>query len=90
MARASAHVPPPLPSIRPKRPLLRTTIRPRRYIAGHWLALIRPLLRYSVTRDAYVLRGIGSRRGPVLRADRRRRRQMPFEGTDRRGDVSTA
>jgi len=28
---------------------------------------LRPLLRYSAGRDAYVLRGIGRRVGPVLR-----------------------
>ena len=37
------------------------------------LALLRPLFRYSPMRDAYVLRAIGARRGPVLvvRAGRR-------------------
>jgi hypothetical protein len=30
------------------------------------LLLLRPVTRYSLTRDAYVLRGIGNRRGPVL------------------------
>jgi len=30
------------------------------------LAVLRPLFRYSPTRDAYVLRAIGSVVGPVL------------------------
>jgi hypothetical protein len=49
--------------------------RPSRYIPGRLLALMRPLLRYSMTRDAYVLRVVGGRFGPVLRADRRRDRR---------------
>jgi hypothetical protein len=61
---------------------MRTIRRPRRYIAAHWLALLRPVLRYSSSRDAYILRLIGSQRGPVLRADRRRRRT--FDGVERR------
>jgi hypothetical protein len=68
---------------------MRSTIRPRRYVARHWLILLKPVMRYSVTRDAFVLRGIGGSTGPVLRPDRRRGRQAPFEGTDRRG-ASTA
>jgi hypothetical protein len=43
------------------------------------------LLRYSATRDAFVLRGVGNSRGPVLRPDRRGRRQGAFAGADRRG-----
>jgi hypothetical protein len=42
------------------------------------------VLRYSATRDAFVLRGVGGHRGPVLRPDRRGRRQSAFEGIDRR------
>jgi hypothetical protein len=41
-------------------------VRPRRSISPLLLALLRPVFRYSLTRDAYVLRGIGARRGPVL------------------------
>jgi hypothetical protein len=37
--------------------------------------MLRPLLRYSATRDAYVLRFVGRSTGPVLRADRRGRRR---------------
>jgi hypothetical protein len=43
---------------------------------------MRPILRYSALRDAYVLRFIGRRTGPVLRVDRRRARQ--FDGVERR------
>jgi len=32
------------------------------------LVLGSPIFRYSATRDAYVLRGIGRRHGPVLQA----------------------
>jgi hypothetical protein len=63
---------------------LRSARRPRRYAARHWLIVLRPLLRYSATRDAFVLRLVGSSFGPVLRPDRRGRRQQPFDGTDRR------
>jgi hypothetical protein len=65
---------------------MRSTTRPRRYVARHWLFILRPMLRYSATRDAFVLRAVGSSVGPVLRPDRRsRRRQRQFEGADRRG-----
>jgi hypothetical protein len=64
---------------------MRSTARPRRYISRHRLLILTPVLRYSETRDAFVLRGIGSSRGPVLRSDRRGRHQVPFEGVDRRG-----
>jgi hypothetical protein len=67
---------------------MRSAVRPRRYVARWWLLILSPLLRYSATRDAYVLRVIGRSRGPVLRLDRRRR-QQPFAGTERRG-VETA
>jgi hypothetical protein len=65
---------------------MRTQPRPRRYIARHWFVLLRPVVRYSATRDAWVLRGIGRWRGPVLRVDRRARRrgQSPYPGTERR------
>ncbi|HEY7932641.1 MAG TPA: hypothetical protein VID48_02345 [Solirubrobacteraceae bacterium] len=41
-------------------------------MARHWLVLFRPLLRYSVSRDAYVLRVVGGFLGPVLCVERRR------------------
>ncbi|HYB22602.1 MAG TPA: hypothetical protein VED41_02315 [Solirubrobacteraceae bacterium] len=49
--------------------------------------LLAPLLRYSTTRDAYVLRAIGGSRGPVLRRERRRRGR-PFDGTERRAQAA--
>jgi hypothetical protein len=63
---------------------MRSATRPRRYVAHHWLVILRPLLRYSATRDAFVLRLVGRSTGPVLRPDRRRRRPRQFEGVDRR------
>ncbi len=62
---------------------MRTAIRPRRYVARHWLIVLRPVFRYSSGRDAFVLRLLGNATGPVLRVDRRGRRQ-PFHGIDRR------
>jgi hypothetical protein len=61
---------------------MRTVKRPRRYVARHWLLLVRPLFRYSANRDAYVLRVVGRRMGPVLRLDRRH--GQSFDGADRR------
>jgi hypothetical protein len=63
---------------------MRSVGRPRRYVASYGLLLLKPALRYSTTRDAFVLRGIGNSRGPVLRPDRRKRQQRTFEGIDRR------
>jgi hypothetical protein len=54
---------------------VRTVKRPRRYVARHWLALSSPLFTYNFSRDAYVLRGVGKRVGPVLREDRRTHRE---------------
>lgn len=62
---------------------MRAVTRPRRYVSRSSLLLMRPLLRYSVTRDAYVLRAVGRSYGPVLRVDRRHRKQ-PFDGVERR------
>jgi hypothetical protein len=50
----------------------RTERRPRRYVSKRTLNALRPLFRYSERREAYVLRVIGSYRGPVLKPDRRR------------------
>jgi len=61
---------------------MRTVKRPRRYINRRLLTLVRPFLRYSISRDAFVLRGVGSTVGPVLRADRRSRRA--YSGVERR------
>ncbi|MFL5844488.1 MAG: hypothetical protein ACJ762_07325 [Solirubrobacteraceae bacterium] len=46
---------------------LNRTPRVRRTVSGRLLTLLTPVFRYSVTRDAYVLRVIGRRRGPVLK-----------------------
>jgi len=50
--------------------------------------LMRPVLRYSVSRDAYVLRGVGRHVGPVLRVDRRMVRRPRFDGAERRTSVA--
>jgi len=63
---------------------MHTARRPRRYVAHHWLTLLGPALRYSSTRDAYVLRGVGGRRGPVLREDRRHMQRRRLQGPERR------
>jgi hypothetical protein len=62
---------------------MRTEVRPRRYLARHWLVILRPAFRYSATRDAFVLRLLGNSTGPVLRVERRGRHRS-FEGVDRR------
>jgi hypothetical protein len=64
---------------------MRTQPRPRHYLAPRWLMLLKPLLRLSATRDAYVLRVIGGKTGPVLRLDRRARGRSAYEGAERRG-----
>jgi hypothetical protein len=43
------------------------TPRVRRYIHPALISLVRPIFRYSETREAYVLRLVGNRWGPVLR-----------------------
>ena len=69
---------------------LRTVKRPRRYVAKHRLVLLAPLFGYNYSRDAYVLRVVGRYVGPVLRPDRRTRRERPVDGADRRGRTSLA
>jgi len=68
---------------------MRSVGRPRRYVARTWLLVFRPFLRYSVTRDAFVLRFVGRSVGPVLRPNRRRRRRGTFAGIERRGVSAT-
>lgn len=63
---------------------MRTVRRPRRYVSRQWIALLAPALRYSASRDAYVLRGIGRRYGPVLRPDRRVTRRRRLDTPERR------
>lgn len=45
---------------------MRAAPRPRRRISPRAAVLLSPLFRMSYGRDAYVLRGIGNRWGPVL------------------------
>jgi hypothetical protein len=52
--------------------------------------LLRPAFRYDCRRDAYVLRLVGGRKGPVLRPDRRVHREQPADGGDRRHTASWA
>jgi hypothetical protein len=63
---------------------MRAVKRPRRYVARHWVAVGRPLLRYSRPRDAYVLRFVGRKWGPVLKLDRREGGAIPA-ASERRG-----
>jgi hypothetical protein len=46
--------------------------RPRRTVNPVLMMLLRPLFRYSRTRNAFVLRVVGRRFGPVLRPAGRR------------------
>jgi len=63
---------------------MRTVRRQRRYVSSTWLTLLGPLLRYSASRDAYVLSGIGGRVGPVLRENRRHVKRRRLRGPERR------
>jgi hypothetical protein len=51
--------------------------RRRRYVGSATLTLAGPVLRYSIRRDAYVLRVVGRRFGPVLRHRSRLPRAHP-------------
>jgi hypothetical protein len=42
-------------------------MRPRHHVAAGVVKALKPLLRFSYSRDAYVLRLVGDRHGPVLR-----------------------
>jgi len=53
-------------------------------VAHRWLALLEPVLRYSSSRDAYNLRSVGHRFGPVLREDRRTTPHPRGPGRERR------
>jgi len=46
---------------------MRTTPRPRRVLGPVCFAILFPLLRWSHSREAYVLRLVGNRVGPVVR-----------------------
>lgn len=45
---------------------MRTAPRPRHAVSQGTAHLLSPFFRYSVGRDAYVLRVVGNRLGPVL------------------------
>lgn len=45
---------------------MRDTPRPRRSVGPLTLRLLKPLFRYSIARDAYVMRIGGGQYGPVL------------------------
>jgi hypothetical protein len=47
--------------------------RQRHEVAPVVTKIVKPLFRYSTTRDAYVLRVIGNQRGPVLKERRKSR-----------------
>ena len=65
---------------------MRTVPRTRRYVSSGALTLCRPVLSFDYAREAYTLRGIGDRVGPVLREDRRRSSSSNgYEGPERRG-----
>lgn len=42
------------------------TMRPRRVVSPLTVWLLHPLFRHSATRNAWILRAMGARRGPVL------------------------
>jgi hypothetical protein len=67
---------------------MRTVKRTRRYVPRPLVLVLRPALRYSTARDAYVLRFVGRNYGPVLRPDRRVKRRRQFEGAERRTSVA--
>jgi hypothetical protein len=46
--------------------MTRSTSRHRRPVSRRVIRALTPVLRYSYGREAYVLRGVGRRFGPVL------------------------
>jgi hypothetical protein len=60
----------------------RETPRKRHLVGKGTIRLVRPFFRYSRVRDAYVLRIIGRRHGPVLRLKRPGLRPRPPRPTD--------
>jgi hypothetical protein len=69
---------------------MRTVRRPRRYVNSQLLTLLAPVFSYDNRRDAYLMRGIGERVGPVLRVDRRVRHEPPLGGIDLRDRARAA
>jgi hypothetical protein len=68
---------------------MHTVQRPRRYVSPVTLTAMRPVLRYASTRDAFVLRMVGSHRGPVLRRERRLA-QAEYHGPERRDEITAS
>jgi hypothetical protein len=68
---------------------MRLSQRPRHYVSPVTLTVCRPLLAHDWWRDAYLLRGVGERYGPVLRAERRREEEG-YAGPERRAAPPTA
>jgi hypothetical protein len=69
---------------------VRSVPRTRHYVSPGALTLCRPVLAFDYAREAYILRGVGDRVGPVLREDRRRRRSANgYRGPERRGLVGS-
>lgn len=56
---------------------MRTEHRARRQLSTPTFMLMRPVMRYSYTRDAYVLRGVGNRWGPVVKRPERAASEAP-------------
>jgi len=46
---------------------MRTVERKRHHVGHTTITLLRPVMRYSQSRDAFVLRVVGRRVGPVLK-----------------------
>lgn len=68
----------------PCRPTVARSERPRRYVPSLLVRALLPALRFSSSRDAYVLRGVGNHLGPVLRP---RLRQLGASASTIRADV---
>lgn len=62
--------------------------RKRHRLPDATIAVLRPVLRYSPSRDAYVLRGVGNLTGPVVR--RKSATGRFTRGADHLGDVPPA
>jgi hypothetical protein len=71
---------------------MRMERRTRHYVARRWLVLLTPIMRFSGSRNAYVLRLVGRKLGPVLKLERRHmhvfypaeRRSTGFRAAERR------
>jgi hypothetical protein len=69
---------------------MRTVRRPRRYVNRQLLTLLSPVFGYDARRNAYVIRAVGAYVGPVLRVERRVRREPPLGGIDLRDRARAA